>query len=296
MDVTVIVIGAKGMFGRDIVDTFLAPPFKFNVLAWDIDEIDITKSGEVAKKIEEVGANLPLKYVINCAAYTDVDGAEVERELSYEINAIGAKNVASATAMIGARTIYISTDYIFRGDRSDPLREDDNHNPVNYYGSTKLSGEEFTNSMDPEALIVRTQWLFGPHGRNFVETMLALQKRGEPIKVVDDQIGTPTYTLHLADAIGQMMQGSHSGAYHVSNSGSTSWFGFAKAIFELAELEVELIPISTEEYIKSANKIVAERPRNSVFNMEKISCDAGLTMKSWREGLGEYLKRRGAPR
>lgn len=284
------------MLGRDLVDTLLAPPFELNVLAWDIDEIDITKGEEVVEKIGEAGANLPVKYVINCAAYTDVDGAETERERSYEINAIGAKNVAAATAMIGARTIYISTDYIFRGDKSDPLMEDDDHNPVNYYGYTKLAGEELTISMDPKAFIVRTQWLFGPHGRNFVETMLALHERGNPIKVVDDQLGTPTYTIHLADAIGQMMQTSLSGAYNISNSGSTSWFGFAKAIFELAELEVELVPISTEDYIKSVNKSVAERPRNSVFNMTKINNDANLTMRDWREGLGEYLKRRGVPR
>lgn len=291
----VLVIGALGMLGRDLVDTLLSPPLEYNVTAWDIDDIDIRNGGEVEEKVGEWGrgSSSPVKYVVNCAAYTDVDGAEVEKELSYEINAVGAKNIATAAKKAGAKTVYISTDYIFGGEKLDPIGEDELTEPINHYGSTKLAGEKLTVSADPDALIVRAQWLFGPLGKNFVETMLNLAKGGGEIRVVDDQVGSPTYTMHFADAVGRMIGLSLSGVYHVSNSGKTSWYRFAEEIFRLAGMDVELTPITTDQYIGGANKVVAKRPANSVFDMGKLRTDAGLTMKDWREGLSEYLTRRG---
>ncbi|MBN1572483.1 MAG: dTDP-4-dehydrorhamnose reductase [Deltaproteobacteria bacterium] len=289
-----LVIGARGMLGRDLVDTLSKPPFEHRVLAWDIDEIDITRLEDVEEKVAVAAGDSPFKYIVNCAAYTDVDGAEVERELSYEINAVGAKNVAEAAAKVGARTVYISTDYVFNGEKLVPIREDDEPEPVNYYGCTKLAGEEFTRSMDPGALIIRTQWLFGPYGKNFVETMLNLAGAGKTLRVVDDQVGSPTYALHLAEAIGRMIELSLSGTYHISGGGSTSWYRFAREIFELTGMDVDLVPVTTEEYVKGAGRVVAKRPKNSVFDMTKVKTDTGVTMRVWRDGLSEYLGRREA--
>lgn len=280
------------MFGRDLVDALSNPPFGHRVLAWDVDEVDITRPEELKEKVAGAAGEYSLKYVINCAAYTNVDGAEVERERSYEINAVGAKNVAETAVGVGARTVYISTDYIFNGEKSDPLREDDETEPINYYGGTKLAGEKFTRSVDPDALIVRTQWLFGPFGRNFVETMLDLAGAGKAVRVVDDQVGSPTYSLHLADALGRMMELTLAGTYHVGGGGSTSWYRFAEEIFKLAKVDADLAPITTEEYVRGAGKVVAKRPKNSLFDMTKLKTDAGVTMRHWRDGLVEYLERR----
>ncbi len=293
MDVPVIVIGAKGMLGRDLVDLLSNAPFEHDVLAWDIDEVDITKPEDVREKVEGAAEGRSIKYIVNCAAYTDVDGAEAERERSYEINAVGAKNVAAAARKVGARTVYISTDYVFNGEKATPVKEEDETEPVNYYGETKLAGEEFTRSEDPEALIVRIQWLFGPNGKNFVETMLELAESGKTIRVVDDQVGSPTYTIHLADALGRMIRLSLAGIYHVSGGGSTSWYRFAEEIFELAGMDVDIVPVTTGEYVKGAGRIVAKRPKHSVFDMTKLETDADHKMREWKEGLSDYLKRRG---
>ena len=291
----VLVIGAMGMLGRDLVDTLLGPPFEYNVTAWDIDDIDIRNGGQVEEKVGawSRGSSSPVKYIVNCAAYTDVDGAEVQKELSYEINAVGAGNIAAAAKKAGARTVYISTDYVLGGGKADPIGEEEVTEPINHYGYTKLAGEELTVSADPEALIIRTQWLFGPLGKNFVETMLNLARERGEVRVVDDQVGSPTYTMHFAEALGRIIGLSLSGVYHVSNSASTSWYRFTEEIFRLAKVDAKISPITTEEYVRGAGKIVAKRPANSVFDMGKLKADAGLTMKDWREGLSEYLMRRG---
>ena len=287
MSVKVIVLGARGMLGGEMVGLLLKSPGVGSVIGWDIDEVDIVKAKSVEGRFEGLSSDLSPDFVINCAAYTSVDGAEDEKELSFDINAIGAGNVASAAKKIGAKTIYISTDYVFDGKKTTLLREDDPPDPVNYYGYTKLMGEELTRERDPDSLIVRTQWLFGPRGKNFVETMLRLGDKGEAIRVVNDQHGSPTYTLDLARTILVLMEKDLSGTYHVSNRGVTTWFEFARTIFAKASIDIEVTPISTEDY-----KTRAKRPKNSAFDMKKLDIDAGIGMRHWKEGLADYLSLR----
>lgn len=283
----ILVLGSTGMLGRDLVSLLIDKKGEKDILAWGRKELDITEERSVKESFFNLSKKQDIDVVINCAAYTGVDKAEEERELAYKINAIGAKNVARASRIIGAKTVYFSTDYVFDGEKAEPYIEDDETNPINYYGYTKLIGEQFTSQENPDSLIIRTQWLYGIWGSNFVETMIHISKEKDEIKVVDDQRGSPTYTFDLSYAVIKLLEKECCGIYHVSNSGDTTWFGFAREIFRLTEREVLLVPTSSETY-----RSFAKRPKNSVFSMEKLKNDTGHIMRVWREGLQNYLKSR----
>jgi dTDP-4-dehydrorhamnose reductase len=268
------------MLGRDLAAVLTGRPDRHFVTPWDIEDIDITDKGALDRALSGGGFDV----VINCAAFTAVDRAETERETALAVNATGAGNVAAAARAAGSRSVLVSTDYVFDGSKSGPYREDDEPCPVNYYGYTKLAGERLAADSDPDRLIVRTQWLYGAGGKNFVETMLALAETKKTISVVDDQWGSPTWTVDLAQAIAQLVEHRCRGIYHVSNTGHTTWFDFARTIFEIEDKKIEVVPITAAQY-----SAPAKRPANSVFDMTKLLKDTGHAPRQWAEALKDYL-------
>jgi dTDP-4-dehydrorhamnose reductase len=232
-------------------------------------ELDVTDSAAVRDTLSGTT-------VINCAAFTDVDGAEADPAAAHAVNAQGAHNVAKAAA----RVIYVSTDYVFDGSKTTPYVESDSTNPLSAYGLSKLRGERATLTAGPHNLVVRTSWLFGPGGRNFVATMLRLGAERDTVSVVDDQIGCPTFTGHLAEAlVGLVDAGSH-GFLHVAAGGSCSWLEFARAIFERAGVDCRVEPRTTAELGRPA-----ARPANSVLRSERDAPE----LPAWAEGLDAYM-------
>jgi dTDP-4-dehydrorhamnose reductase len=281
--VNILIIGGRGMLGRDLETVLLGRPGRHRVTVWDIEDIDITDKKAVHDALDRDRFDI----VINCAAYTAVDNAESDREVALAVNAAGAGNVAAAALAARSRSVLISTDYVFDGSTGRPYREDDEPCPINYYGYTKLMGERLAADADPDCLIVRTQWLYGAGGKNFVETMLRLAETKKTIPVVDDQHGSPTWAVDLAGAVAALLEAGCRGIYHASNAGQTTWCGFARAIFEMAKKDVEVTPITTEQY-----KTPAKRPKNSVFDMAKLIGDTGHMSRDWTEALRDYLAAR----
>jgi dTDP-4-dehydrorhamnose reductase len=232
-------------------------------------ELDVTDAAAVRDAL--AGAT-----VVNCAAHTDVDGAESDPAPARAVNVDAARNIADAAA----RVIYISSDYVFDGTKRGPYVESDPVNPISEYGRTKLEGERATLTASPHSLIVRTAWLFGHGGSNFVTTMLRLgEERGE-VRVVDDQVGCPTFTEHLAGALVELADGHKHGFLHVAGSGACSWYEFARAIFERAGMDVDARPCTTAEFPRPA-----PRPANSVLVSERGAPE----LPTWQEGLDAYL-------
>jgi dTDP-4-dehydrorhamnose reductase len=232
-------------------------------------ELDVTDAAAVTEALR--GAT-----VINCAAYTDVDGAEADTDTALAVNERGARNVAEAAA----RVIYVSTDYVFDGSKPTAYVESDPVNPLSAYGRSKLAGERATLTASPHSLIVRTSWLFGAGGRNFVDTMLRRGEEGAPLRVVDDQVGCPTFSAHLAEALVALAEGHEHGFLHVAGTGKCSWFGFARAIFDRAGIEADLEPCTTAEFPRPAT-----RPANSTLVSERGAPE----LPAWQEGLDAYL-------
>ncbi len=257
----------------------------FEVVALGRDELDISLYNNVKKVLKEVSPQV----VINAAGYTDVDACERKSRLAFAVNGEGAKNLARATSVLKAKLVYISTDYVFDGKKETPYSEEDQPNPLNVYGESKLMGERYVQKFADDYLIVRTQWLFGPGGRNFVDTILDLSQDRERIEVVDDQVGSPTYTLDLSRAILTLLEKDLWGVFHVSNSGSCSWYEFAKEILaQVGRDTVQLVPISSADLTRPAR-----RPLYSVLSNEKLHKEAGLAMRPWQEALRDYLREKG---
>lgn len=273
----ILVVGANGMLGRDL--TALLGDRARGV---DIADIDITD----LQSTERVLRALHPSVVVNCAAYTDVDGCEANVEKAMQVNGEGVAHLAMATRGIGTRLVQISTDYVFDGAKGSPYLEDDPPHPLSVYGESKLAGE-MNAAFNPGHLIVRTQWLYGLHGKNFVETMLRLAREKDELSVVDDQIGSPTWTVDLARAIVALIDRGCLGVYHAANAEFCSWNGFAKAIFEEAGLNVVVKPMTTEELNRPA-----QRPLYSTLDCGKLERDAGFRPQPWRAALREYLKLR----
>ena len=268
----ILVTGANGMFGQDLCP-ILEDVGAF-VIETDADTLDTTKSDEVEQALTDIHPDM----VIHCAAYTNVDKAEEDVESATLINVTGTENIAKICGKLDIPLIYISTDYVFDGTKTEPYTPDDIPNPLSVYGKTKLQGEEAVKKYCEKYYIARTSWLYGHHGKNFVETMISLAQKDE-LKVVDDQIGCPTWTVELANGILRLLQKPY-GTYHVCGSGSTSWYGFAKEIFEQSNLKVNLKPCTTEEFPRPA-----KRPKYSVMDNAKIC-------RNWQTALHDYLELR----
>jgi dTDP-4-dehydrorhamnose reductase len=266
------------MLGKDLIPILSG---KEQVWARDIGDFDITDRKGVQREVEA----LQPQVLVNAAAYTDVDGCESKKEMAFAVNAEGAKNVALACAAIGGRMIHLSTDYVFDGSSRIPYREEDLPNPLNVYGSSKLQGERYIQAILENHLIVRTEWLYGRHGKNFVDTIVRHAGQQKELRVVDDQRGSPTFTRDLSFALERLIGMEARGILHVTNSGSCTWFEFARQILgEKGYNHVQVIPISSEELARPA-----KRPASSVMDCRKYEKLTGSKMTPWKEALKEYL-------
>ena len=277
----ILVIGAKGMLGKDLVQVLRSSLQTDEVLGWDIDEIDIQEEKSTVAKIE----NLQPGFVVNVAAYTDVDGCELHKEKAFAINAEGMRHVALGAVRGGARVLYLSTDYIFEGKKEKPYLENDRPNPLNVYGRSKLRGEQYVQEIVKDALIVRTQWLYGRYGNNFVDAILRQAREKEVLSVVNDQTGLPTYTVDLSKAISLLIERDARGIFHVANSDPCTWYEYAQRILELSGIKgVNVIPISSRELGRPAT-----RPSYSVLDTQKFKQETGMILRPWSEALKDYL-------
>lgn len=270
----ILVTGANGMLGQDLVP--ILSDNGFDVVPTDVDTLDITNEDEVLAKIKEIMPD----FVVHCAAYTNVDAAESNVELAQKINYIGSKNIARAVSEINSGMVYISTDYVFDGENNKPYQPNDKTNPINVYGKTKLQGEQAVIENCEKYYIARTSWLYGHKGKNFVETMISLAQKPE-LKVVDDQIGCPTWTQELCFVIVKLIKEKMPyGIYHTCGGGFTTWHGFAKEIFKQMNLEVNLKPCTTDEFPRDA-----KRPKYSIM-------DNGGLCPDWKLSLKKYIELR----
>jgi dTDP-4-dehydrorhamnose reductase len=282
----ILIAGASGQLGKKLAEALSR---EHKLVLTDSATMDITDP-QIVRDI--VAQNRP-DYIINAAAYTRVDQAEGDIETCRQVNAQGAKNIAAAAREFGAKLIYISTDFVFDGVQKTPYQETDAANPLSVYGLTKYEGEKFIQEIGGEYYIVRVSWLFGElpqgyKGTNFVEVMLKLAREREEIKVVNDQIGSPTYTGDLALAIGQIIaQNPPSGIYHFSGTGECSWYDFAREIFSQTNTKIRLTPIASAQYPQKA-----QRPPYSYLDKAKIENALGIKVRPWPEMLKDYLNKR----
>lgn len=279
----VLVLGAHGMLGRDLVDVFrkrLSDPAGRRVVGWGLAELDIRDRGAVLEAVR----GLKPSVVINAAAYTDVDGCETNTEEAMAVNGDGPGHIAEACAEIGAALAHFGTDFIFDGKADRPYRPDDPANPLSVYGRSKWKGEQAVRAAGCHHLIARTSWLFGPHGRNFVEAILARAETGQALRVVTDQIGRPTLACDLAEAVVRMLDAEARGTFHFANSGQCSWFQFAEEILRQAGIDACVHPIMSEQLDRPAG-----RPACSVLNLGRYVKLAGQTPAPWQDALMRYL-------
>ena len=274
----VLVTGAGGMLGRDVVRACELRGHR--VLGLTHAELDIDDGPAVDAAVGRVRPDA----VVNCAAWTDVDGAEQHETDALRINSEAAGVVAAAAANVGATVVYPSSDYVFDGNRTTPYVESDLTAPLSAYGRSKLAGETSTQVANERHMVVRSSWLYGAGGRNFVETMLALGADQPEVLVVSDQVGCPTYTAHLAASIAELIEGESFGIHHVAGGGSCSWYDFAQEIFDQSGTDCRVMAATTEMLARSAT-----RPAYSALGSERSDARA---LPSWKQGLAAYLAER----
>jgi dTDP-4-dehydrorhamnose reductase len=280
----ILVIGAKGMLGRDLVEVLRSSSRNDEVIGWDFEDIDIREEQSTIAKIER---NYP-EIVINVAAFTDVDGCESNEEKVFAINAEGMRHVALGALRCRAKVVYLSTDYVFDGKKREPYLESDPPNPLNVYGRSKWKGEQYVQELVENSLIIRTQWLYGRYGNNFVTSVLRQASEKRVLSIVNDQIGSPTYTADLSKAISVLIQCDVKGIFHVANSDLCTWYTFGQAILKLAGIVgVKIIPISSKELGRPAI-----RPSYSVLSTQKLKREIGTMLRPWSEALKDYLQSR----
>ncbi|MDP2749629.1 MAG: dTDP-4-dehydrorhamnose reductase [Nanoarchaeota archaeon] len=271
--INVVVLGSKGMLGTDLVNELSMK--KYKVFGLDLRDIDITISDDIKKM-----SSLKPEIIINCAAYTNVDGAENNKALCRKVNVNGVENLADYCKENDILLIHISTDYVFNGEKQS-YTEDDKKDPINYYGLTKSEGEDAITKQLRKYYIIRTSWLFGKNGKNFVKTIIDLCGQKKEINVVDDQIGRPTYTKDFSKSIISLFEEKKPyGTYHITNSGKCSWFEFANEIKKQKKLKCKIIPCSSDEYKRDA-----KRPRFSVLENNKTD-----KLRNWKIALKDYLE------
>lgn len=275
-----LVTGAAGMLGRDVM--LAAGNAGHQVVGFGHSELDIADPDAVNAKIEAERPDV----VINCAAWTDVDGAEEHEESATLVNGAGAGNVAAAAATVGGSVVYVGSDYVFDGSKGAPYVETDQTAPLSGYGRSKLTGEEATRAANKRHFIVRSAWLFGIGGSNFVETMLRLAADHGEVLVVRDQVGSPTYTWHLAYGIVRLIEGVEFGIHHMAAAGACSWYEFAREIFEQSNVECKVMSATTEMLGRPA-----PRPSYSALASQR---EHAIELPSWQDGLAAYLAQRRA--
>ncbi len=279
-----LLIGSRGQLGSDLIDVWNG-----DLSTFSHDEFDVTNREQAREIVTRERPGL----VINTAAYHRVDDCETTGALAFEVNALGAKNVADAAREVDAAVMFISTDYVQDGEKGSPYVEDDLPRPLSVYGTSKLAGEHLVRQSNPKHYVVRSSSLFGVAGAsgkggNFVETMIRKAQAGEPLRVVDDQVSSPTFTADLAGKLQELAGTERYGLYHITNSGQTSWHGFAAKIFEFMGLEPSLTPISSDDL-----GAPARRPTFSVLGNRALKRARLEKLRSWEEALGAYLKAKG---
>lgn len=286
MNHTILVTGADGQLGREmqIASRGSRNRFIFTDIAGEHERLDITDPQAIADIVRENHVNV----IVNCAAYTNVDKAETDPETANLLNNIAAGNLADAMKAVNGTLIHISTDYVFQGDRNIPCREDWPTEPLGVYGKTKLAGEKSIEATGCASIIIRTAWLYSPFGKNFVKTMRGLTSSRESLKVVFDQVGTPTYAGDLAEAICRIIETGQldkTGIYHFSNEGVCSWFDFAKAICEMSGNTCDIRPCHSDEFPSPV-----ARPHFSVLDKTKIKQTFGIRIPYWTDSLKRCIE------
>lgn len=271
----ILITGSTGQLGRELIKVLNEE----ELITPTHEKIDI-RDPSIIKTIIELEPEI----IIHTAAYTDVDGCEINSQLAWETNSNGTKYMAKAAAEVQATLFYISTDYVFDGTKKEAYLESDRPNPLNIYGKSKLSGENFVQEICPKFFIIRTSWLYSNSGKNFVNTILDLAKVKKEIKVVNDQIGSPTSAKDLAYIIKRLISSESYGIYHASGEGECSWYDFARQIIKIAGYDTKVIPISTSEIARPAN-----RPHYSALGNSKLR-DLSIAMRTWEVALSEFFK------
>ncbi|MBB6454514.1 dTDP-4-dehydrorhamnose reductase [Salirhabdus euzebyi] len=273
------VTGVNGQLGYDVVKQ-LKHKGKHEVFGFNRSELDVTDEDAVFQLVNKIKPNV----ILHCAAYTNVDGAEEDEGTAYNVNALGTKYLAQAAKEVGAKMVYVSTDYVFNGSANEPYEVDDPTEPLGAYGRTKLAGEQFLKELVNECYIVRTAWVYGINGNNFVKTMMKLGTERDEIGVVYDQVGSPTYTVDLANFMLELMETEKYGTYHFTNDGICSWYDFAVEIFKQSGIDVKVNALTTEQFPRPA-----ARPKYSVLSKKELENQGFLKPRSWNEALAAYL-------
>ena len=277
-----LITGVKGQLGYDIVRE-LQKRNETDILAVDVDEMDITDRKKVFEVVKEYNPDV----IFHCAAWTAVDKAEEEKDLCEKVNVLGTKNLTDASIEVGAKMIYMSTDYVFDGTKEGIYEPTDAINPKSVYGETKYRGEEEVRR-NPKHYITRISWVFGINGKNFVKTMLNLSEKLDSLNIVHDQIGSPTYTVDLSKVLVDMAQKENYGTYHVTNEGFCSWAEFAEYIFASNNKTTKVNKVTTEEYLEITGTKQAYRPRNSKLSKEKLTENGFEKLPTWQDAIDRY--------
>ncbi len=276
-DDNIVVLGGKGMLGTDLVQ--ILQQKNISVTSLDLPEFDITNKEHLEKAVENADI------IINCAAYTNVEKAESEIDLAYKVNAEAVGNLAAIAKDTGSWVLHTSTDFVFDGSSDKPYLETDSTNPINAYGKSKLTGEQLLVDSGCKNCIIRIEWTYGLAGNNFVKKLIAAAKENENLRVVDDQIGSPTATTQVADVICRLINEKPQGLFHFANAGYVSRYEMAGFIFDKLDINVNLTPCKTSDY-----KTAAQRPLNSRFNCDKIKTLLGEDVEQWQKPLENFLR------
>lgn len=276
----ILITGSNGQLGLELSRQLNAAGGKHKLVLTDIEKLDIVNQEQVFELVRQEQPDV----IINCAAYTNVDACETDELNAFRVNAVGARNLSAAAYSIGAKMVQVSTDYVFDGQGSTPRKEYDPVNPRNAYGRSKAMGEKLVRETNPRHFIIRTAWLYG-EGSNFVRTMLRLAKERSEVQVVDDQVGSPTSTVDLAQCIINLVPTENYGTYHATCEGFCSWYEFARKIYEITGMQVRVCKISTEELNRPAF-----RPKYSVMENYMLKLIGMDSFRNWEDALEDYLR------
>ena len=277
----ILVTGSTGQLGSDVVKELLKRGY--STLSPNRSELNLCSEDNIRNYI----LNSNCEAIVHCAAYTQVDKAEDEKDLCIKINATATKHIVKCAKILDIPMIYISTDYVFDGTKDGEYTENDETNPINIYGESKLAGEKYVQEILDKYYIVRTSWVFNINGKNFIETMLRLSKANNQLSIVNDQIGSPTYTRDLSRLLVDMLETNKYGLYHATNEGYCSWYEFANTIFKLANINIDIKAINSNEYASRA-----KRPMNSKLSKDKLIEYGFKPLPHWEDALKDYLIRR----
>jgi dTDP-4-dehydrorhamnose reductase len=277
----ILVTGASGQLGQVFKNNITKSDFDFYFA--NENELDITNKDEVLNYI----TNNQINFILNCAAYTDVDGSELNKELALKVNSFGVKNLVEVCEEKKIKMIHFSTDYVYNSKSINPIIEDSNIDPINFYGFSKREGEKFIENSLSESIVIRTSWLYSNYENNFVKTMIDKGKNGDELYIVNDQFGCPTYAKDLVNVILGMLNSKFkpkNKIYNYSNEGFTNWYDFAKKIFELKRINCQIMPVDSENY-----KTIAKRPKYSVTDKSRIKDIFNISVRNWEDALKEFI-------